>query len=163
MISSLASAKGKVLFSSHRTQSLTSPHTLRFSTHRAVAHTSASLPALFSCLSPFLTGFLAYIFLGERMGSASDIIGLLLNVSGLLAVIYSKMRLEGPMPVIAAAPETDAVDQDHADVTTGPLTEAPAATAGPAPAKGSLGLSRPGTLKTVPEEASSRPATPAAS
>lgn len=98
------------------------------------------------------------------MGSASDIVGLLLNVSGLLAVIYSKMRLEGPMPVIAAAaPEADGVDQDHADETTGPVTELPATTTAPAPAKGSLSFSRSGTLKTVPEEASSRPATPAAS
>ena len=99
------------------------------------------------------------------MGSASDIIGLLLNVSGLLAVIYSKMRLEGPMPVIAAAPEADAVNGEGADDTAAPATAEPATTAAPAPARGSLSLSRSGTLKTVPEaeEASSRPATPAAS
>ena len=72
------------------------------------------------------------------------------------------MRLEGPMLVIAAAPERDAVDQDQAEETPG-ATEVPAVTTAPAPAKGSLSLSRSGTLKTVPEEASSRPATPAAS
>ncbi len=68
-----------------------------------VAHTSASLPALFSCLAPFFTGFLAYIFLGETIGSASDIIGLLLNVSGLLAVIYSKTYLEHAAVPVASA------------------------------------------------------------
>jgi len=71
--------------------------------YRAVAHTSASLPALFSCLSPFLTGFLAFVILGERVGSISDIIGLLLNLGGLMSVIYSKMRLEKPIPVVGMA------------------------------------------------------------
>lgn len=93
------------------------------------------------------------------MGSASDIIGLFLNVSGLLAVIYSKMRLESPMPVVAATAEMEAADDSCADAAL-PAPIAPA----PVPAKGSLSLSRSGgTLKTVPEENPSRPATPAAS
>jgi drug/metabolite transporter (DMT)-like permease len=48
----------------------------------AVSKTSASIPALFSCLSPFLTGFLSYLVLNETIGSASDIMGLALNVAG---------------------------------------------------------------------------------
>lgn len=48
----------------------------------AVSKTSASIPALFSCLSPFLTGYLAFLVLGTRIGSATDIIGLALNVTG---------------------------------------------------------------------------------
>ena len=82
----------------------------------AVAHTSASLPALFSCLAPFFTGFLSYLFLHETIGSASDIIGLLLNITGLCAVIYSRTWLEGDKPT---APPTTAVlpeqDEDNSD------------------------------------------------
>lgn len=48
----------------------------------ALSKTFASIPALFMCLSPFLTGFLAYLVLGDSIGSTTDVISLSLNVTG---------------------------------------------------------------------------------
>lgn len=67
----------------------------------AVSKTSASIPALFSCLSPFLTGFLAYLVLGTTMGSTSDIIGLALNVTG---APHPLPQLSGPIMCHACSP-----------------------------------------------------------
>lgn len=132
-------------------------HNALFLNPQGVARTSASFPSLFECLSPFFVGFLAHVFVGERLGAASDIIGLLLNVSGLFAVIFSKMRLDGPMSAIATASDKNVVNTDGMDAV---LPDIAAVTAASAPPKGRLSLCRSWTLKKVSEEASSRPATP---
>ncbi|KAM3574395.1 hypothetical protein VYU27_003688 [Nannochloropsis oceanica] len=109
----------------------------------AVAHTSASFPSLFNCLSPSFTGFLAHVFLEERLGLPSDIMGLPLNVSGLFAVVFSKMRLEGPMSAIATASDKDTVNEIGMDAVL-PDTVAPPA--------GRLSLSRMDDLTLDPAE-----------
>jgi hypothetical protein len=66
---------------------------------RAVKHTSASFPALFSCLAPFFTGFLAFLVLGETLGRPTDIVGLVLNIVGERSVPQSRRprwRYQGP-------------------------------------------------------------------
>lgn len=64
--------------------------------------------------------------------------GLPLNVSGLFAVVFSKMRLEGPMSAIATASDKDTVNEIGMDAVL-PDTVAPPA--------GRLSLSRSGTLR----------------